>query len=119
MLILCGLLCVLMPLVTQGPSQVVALTLIVAAWSLCSWSHFPAQQARLVAIDPPQAQLLLALNASMLYVGIANGSLLAAKLLPIPGFMGLAIGAVVQLASAAVMLVIGDRMIARAKSRSR
>ena len=113
LLTLCLLLAVLMPLVTQGPSTPIALTLIVGAWSLCSWFHFTAQQSRLVAIAPPLAQLLLALNASMLYVGISNGSLLAARLLPIEDFKGLAVGAVVQLVLAAVILILGDRMVAR------
>ena len=113
LLTLCALLVMLMPLVTQGPAQIVALTVIVGGWSLCSWFHFTAQQSRLVAIAPALAQLLLALNASMLYVGISIGSLLAARLLPIPEFKGLAIGAVVQLALAASILIVGDRMIAR------
>ncbi len=116
LLTLCALLTILMPLVTQGPSHPVALTLIIAAWSLCSWFHFTAQQSRLVAIAPPLAQLLLALNASMLYIGISNGSLLASRLLPIEDFKGLAIGAVLQLALAAAILVIGDRMVARRRA---
>lgn len=110
---LCVLLAVLMPLVTQGPSTPIALTLIVGAWSLCSWFHFTAQQSRLVAIAPPLAQLLLALNASMLYVGISNGSLLAARLLPIEDFKGLAVGAVIQLVLAMILLIVGDRLVAR------
>lgn len=113
LLVLCLLLAILMPLVTQGPTDLVLATLVLAMWSLCSWSHFTAQQSRLVRINPAYAQLLLALNASMLYIGIATGSLLASKLLPIPEFMGLAIGADVLLALAVIILVIGDRMIRR------
>ncbi len=118
LLTLCALLSVLMPLVTQGPAQIIVLTLIVGGWSLCSWFHFTAQQTRLVAIAPRFAQLLLALNASMLYVGISIGSLLAARLLPIADFKGLAVGAVVQLGLAAAVLVVGDRMIARQRALS-
>ena len=110
---LCAALAVLMPLVTQGPTETISATVILAAWSLCSWSHFTAQQTRLVSISPEFAQLLLALNSSMLYVGIAMGSLLASKLLPISDFRGLAVGAVVQLAVATLVLLIGDRMAAR------
>ncbi len=113
LLTLCALLAVLLPLVTQGPTDPIILTIVVGAWSLCSWFHFTAQQSRLVAIAPPLAQLLLALNASMLYVGISLGSLLSARLLPIPEFKGLAIGAVILVLIAAVILVIGDWLVAR------
>ena len=110
---LCTCLVVLLPLVTQGPTDPVLLTVVLATWSLLGWSHFPAQQTRLVEIDPPQAQLLLALNSSMLYVGIAVGSLLAGHLLPIPEFYGLAIGAEVMILLAILTLLLGDRMVAR------
>jgi MFS transporter, DHA1 family, inner membrane transport protein len=111
--VLCVLLAVLLPLITQGPSQLALFTLLLAAWSLASWSHFTAQQSRLVSIEPPLAQLLLAMNSSMLYVGIAMGSMLAARLLPVPEFRGLAIGAVVQTVIAIGVLWLGDRMIVR------
>jgi MFS transporter, DHA1 family, inner membrane transport protein len=110
---LCALLAILLPLVTQGPAEPIILTIIVGAWSLCSWFHFTAQQSRLVAIAPHLAQLLLALNASMLYVGISIGALLSARLLPIADFKGLAIGAVILVLLAAAILAIGDRMVAR------
>ncbi len=118
LLTLCALLAVLMPLVTQGPTQIGLAIVVLAAWSLCSWSHFTAQQSRLVTINPESAQLLLALNSSMLYVGIAMGSALASQLLPVPEFRGLAFGAVAQIAIAAVVLMIGDRMIARHRTQS-
>jgi MFS transporter, DHA1 family, inner membrane transport protein len=113
LLTLCALLSVLMPLVTQGSTNPILLTANIAAWSLCSWFHFTAQQTRLVAIAPSLAQLLLALNASMLYIGIAIGSVLAARLLPIPNFAGIAAGAVVQLMLAALVLIVGDRVVSR------
>ena len=114
----CALQMIFLPLVTQGPADPIIMTLMIAAWSLFGWSHFPAQQSRLVSIDPPQAQLLLAMNSSMLYVGIAIGSLMAARLLPFPGFTGLAAGAVASIAIAAIVLLIGDRMVARHKAKT-
>ena len=116
LLALCCCIAVLLPLVTQGPTDPLLLTLVLSAWSLAGWSHFPAQQSRLVSIDPPLAQLLLALNSSMLYVGIALGSLLAGWLLPVPEFAGLAIGAVVLVVLAIIVLLLGDRMVARHKA---
>lgn len=117
LLFFCAALSILMPLVTQGPVEPLPAACIVGAWSLFSWSHFTAQQSRLVAIEPPLAQLLLALNSSMLYVGIACGSLLAAHLLPIPEFTGIAIGATMQVAIAVVVLLLGDRVVARHQAR--
>lgn len=114
LLTLCVLQLVLMPMVTQGPADLIALPAIIGLWSLCSWFHFPAQQTRLVQIAPPLAQLLLALNASMLYVGIAAGTVLAARLLPAPQFQGIAAGSFVLVGLAAIVLVIGDRVVARA-----
>ena len=111
LLLFCAMLFVLMPLVTQGPVKLPAMAVIVGAWSLFSWSHFTAQQSRLVAIDPSLAQLLLALNSSMLYVGIATGSALAAWLLPVAEFRGLAIGADLLLAVAVIVLLLGDRIV--------
>ena len=113
LLVLCALLAVLLPLVTQGPADPLAITVILASWSLVAWSHFTAQQSRLVSIDPAQSQLLLALNSSMLYAGIAVGAVLAGRLLPVPEFRGLAISADVLIAIAAVVLLGGDRIVAR------
>ena len=53
------------------------------------------------------------MNSSMLYVGIAMGSMLAANLLPVAEFRGLAIGAVVQTVLAVGVLLLGDRMVSR------
>lgn len=118
LLTLCGLMAVLLPLITQGPASVVPAITILAAWSLSSWSHFTAQQSRLVSINPAYAQLLLALNSSMLYVGIASGSMIAAKVLPIPYFKGLALTSVLLVGVAAIVLLIGDRLIDRHRDAS-
>jgi predicted MFS family arabinose efflux permease len=113
---LCVLMAIFLPLITQGPAEVIPSIAILAAWSLSSWSHFTAQQSRLVSINPAFAQLLLALNSSMLYVGIAGGSIIAAHVLPVPEFRGLAVSSVTLVAIAVVVLWIGDRMIARARA---
>jgi MFS transporter, DHA1 family, inner membrane transport protein len=49
---------------------------------LTGWLLFPAQQARLVAItDPSNVQVVLALNSTALYLGVASGTGLGAALL--------------------------------------
>ncbi len=118
LLVLCGLHACLLPLVTQGPSHPVAVAVVLGGFSLFGWSHFTMQQSRLVGIAPHEAQLVIALNSSMLYVGIALGSFLAARLLPIPDYKGLAAGSLVMVLSAAVILVLGDRWIAARRTRT-
>jgi predicted MFS family arabinose efflux permease len=117
LLIACTALLIVLPFVTQGPTGPVGLVSVIALWSLFAWSHFPAQQSRLVAVDPQRAQLLLALNSSMLYVGIALGSICARLLLPEPAFLGIAVGAEVQVLLAVTLLLIGDRWIAARRRR--
>ena len=60
-----------MTLLPVGFAPALALTLL---WSLCAWSFMVPQQARLVALAPAYQGLLLALNASAIYVGASLGS---------------------------------------------
>lgn len=113
LLFLCACHAVLHPLVTQGPTSPLAVAVILGCWSLFGWSHFTMQQSRLVAIAPKDAQLVIALNSSMLYVGIAVGSWLATQLVAIPDWRGIAAGSFSLVVAAAVILVLGDRWIAR------
>jgi MFS transporter, DHA1 family, inner membrane transport protein len=43
----------------------------VAVWGFCGWGFVVAQQHRLVNIAPPLAPILLALNASAIYLAIS------------------------------------------------
>jgi predicted MFS family arabinose efflux permease len=48
----------------------------IALWGLFGWGFMPIQQARLVGLNPALAAVLLSLNASAIYVGVAFGSAL-------------------------------------------
>jgi DHA1 family inner membrane transport protein len=50
-------------------------------WGLCGWGSVVAQQHRLVGIDSTLAPILLALNASAIYLGIGVAGALGALLL--------------------------------------
>lgn len=56
-----------------------ALPLTVAAlaflWGASSWCQTPPQQHRLMAAEPEQAALVIALNSSSIYIGIGLGTL--------------------------------------------
>jgi predicted MFS family arabinose efflux permease len=55
--------------------------LALAVWGMFGWGSVVAQQHRLVGLDPAKAPILLALNASAIYLGIAGSGALGALLL--------------------------------------
>ncbi|WP_329494884.1 hypothetical protein [Kitasatospora herbaricolor] len=59
--------------------------MLFALWAFFSQLYQAPQQARLIALASGQRGLLPALNASMLYLGISLGSLLAGTFLPVLG----------------------------------
>jgi DHA1 family inner membrane transport protein len=59
--------------------HVVSITLAsfaMLAWGATSWAQTPAQQHRLIQTSPSEAPLVVALNSSCIYFGIALGSFL-------------------------------------------
>jgi predicted MFS family arabinose efflux permease len=86
------------------PSAALAL----AFWGMCGWGLVVAQQHRLVGMNQALAPILLALNASAIYLGIGASGVLGAVLLgtfgahqlPIAGAALIALGGVIgELAS--------------------
>jgi predicted MFS family arabinose efflux permease len=61
-----------------GANACLAILALVAVWAVVGWSVHPAQQSRLIGFAPQSAPLLLALNASSLYLGMALGAGLGA-----------------------------------------
>jgi DHA1 family inner membrane transport protein len=53
-----------------------------AAWGLGGWTFPPAQQHRLIALEPDEASVLLGLNSSAIYAGAAIGGLAGSLVLP-------------------------------------
>ncbi|MEU6238072.1 MFS transporter [Kitasatospora sp. NPDC047058] len=87
-----------------------------ALWAFFSQLYQAPQQARLIALRPDQRAVLLALNASMLYVGISLGSLLAGALLPALGARALPAVGLVPLALAGLAHLGSVRGPARGRS---
>ena len=54
---------------------------IVLMWGVTGWAFPPAQSSHLLSLAPNSAPLVLSLNASALYLGIAGGSLLGGLVL--------------------------------------
>ncbi|MFC5831539.1 MFS transporter [Nonomuraea insulae] len=56
--------------------------LLMVAWGATTWFQTPAQQVRLINAAPHETAVVIGLNASALYAGIALGTALGGLLLP-------------------------------------
>jgi predicted MFS family arabinose efflux permease len=64
-----------------SPTAPVATGVAISAYGLATWAVMPAQQHRLLTVAPGSERILLALNASALYAGIAVGGVLGGAVL--------------------------------------
>lgn len=76
-----------------APAQAWLGLLLFAVWSFFANLFSAPQQARLIALNERSRGLMLALNASVLYLGISVGSWLGSVLLPVIGVRWLALPA--------------------------
>ena len=105
-----GLFLVTMSLVplTQGHYPLMLAAFM--CWGVCGFGMMAPQQSRLVAIDLPRSPVLLSLNSSMMYFGMALGAALGGALLPTVGFDRLAwVGAPLALAALGLLWRIAPR----------
>ena len=96
----------LMPALMLLPLATPAALGVTFVWSVCAWSFMVPQQARLVDLAPRAQGVLLALNASAIYLGASIGATLGGATLSLGGFgwLGPVAGAVAALALASVFL---------------
>lgn len=74
-------------------------------WGVCGFGMMAPQQSRLVAVDLQRSPVLLSLNSSMMYFGMALGAALGGALLPVAGFARLAwVGTPLALAGLVLLL---------------
>ena len=78
-------------------------------WPMLGWSFMPPQQARLIALSPERAPVMMALNAASIYVGAALGSALGGVILNRWGLGALGIGGGIAACWALVHLVLSNR----------
>jgi len=81
-----------------GPEWPVLVALLMFTWGASSWAQGPAQQARLIAVAPTEAPLVIALNASAIYFGFAIGSTI--------GSLAVDVGVTALLGTAAALSVL-------------
>lgn len=82
-LVMAGLVLVGISLVSHLPAPFagVAFFGLIFIWGLTGWAFPPAQSSHLLSLSPTNAPLVLSLNASALYLGIASGSLIGGLVL--------------------------------------
>jgi DHA1 family inner membrane transport protein len=78
-----GLALLVATLVPHWPHEIAgpALVVLMFVWGVVAWAMPPAQASRLLAMAPNSAPLVLSLNASALYLGIALGAGVGAQVL--------------------------------------
>lgn len=82
-----------------------AFVALMVAWGVVAWAFPPAQASRILKLAPTNAPLVLSLNASALYFGVALGSVVGGQVLQhgTPADLGW-VGAIFPLLGLAVML---------------
>lgn len=81
--VLNGLMLVAISLVAHLPTPIVGpgFFALIVLWGATGWAFPPAQSSYLLSLSPSNAPLVLSLNASALYLGIAGGSLIGGLVL--------------------------------------
>lgn len=96
------------PIFSALPLPLWGVMTLAAGWALFGWSFMPAQQVRLIARSPENANVLLALNAGAVYLGAAGGSALGGAVLASAGLWALGIGGgLCALAALGALLISG------------
>jgi predicted MFS family arabinose efflux permease len=72
--------------------------LLMAAWGASTWFQTPAQQLRLISAAPQETAVVVGLNGSVLYLGIALGTALGGLLLPVGAPVALGVSAALAVA---------------------
>jgi predicted MFS family arabinose efflux permease len=86
------------------PGRTVPLLAVFMAWGVIGFAFYASQQSRLVAMAPRQATVVLALNASMIYVGTAAGAAIGGAVIAAFGYRGLPAVAAGLIAIVAVLV---------------
>jgi predicted MFS family arabinose efflux permease len=105
MMLVIGALVLLLPIFSALPMPDVALLAVTFVWGMVGWAFMPAQQSRVVSLDPERQNVSLSLNASAIYVGAAIGSAAGGQIIDRLGFS--ALGWVSSIATLAVLAHVG------------
>jgi DHA1 family inner membrane transport protein len=90
------------------PGRTVPLVGALLVWGVIGFAFYAAQQSRLVAVMPRQATVMLALNATMLYVGTAAGAAIGGGVIGTVGWRALPAAALALIASVALAVRLSE-----------
>lgn len=93
-------------LAVAGLAWPVLVGVLVMVWGGTSWAQTPAQQHRLIAAAPREVPLVVSLNSSAIYLGIAGGTALGGSLLPTSSWTLYAVGAVIAVVSLVFLRIV-------------
>ncbi|MBF6989047.1 MULTISPECIES: MFS transporter [unclassified Cupriavidus] len=105
-----------LPLTSSNPVSA-AVALII--WGICGWGLIVPQQHRLVQLSPYVAPLLLALNNTATYIGLACSGVLGGVVLPLTGGEYLSLVAAALIAMALAFSAAAHRCLERHGARHR
>ena len=92
LLIACASQIVFMPMFSLLPLNEAVFLVCVFVWSLLGWAFMVAQQTRLVSQTPQRQNVVLALNAAAIYLGISVGSAIGGLIIDTFGMAVLGFG---------------------------
>jgi DHA1 family inner membrane transport protein len=99
-----------------APAWYPAALALLIVWATASDLFMPSQQRRMVELAPEARGLVLALNSSAIYVGMAAGSFTAGTLYPVFGLSSLPLASIGFLALAIAALALSSRAAAKPAS---
>ncbi|MFZ4758557.1 MAG: MFS transporter [Burkholderiaceae bacterium] len=101
-------------LLASMPGRTGPLIAAFLCWGVIGFAFYAAQQSRLVSLAPKQATAMLALNASMIYVGTGAGSAIGGAVIAAAGYRALPIASALLIAIVALLVRATERPAAAA-----
>ncbi|WP_237733438.1 MFS transporter [Achromobacter xylosoxidans] len=93
----------------KGLEAIYPISFLIACWGGgSSWAQSPAQQQRLISLAPQEANLVIALNSSGIYIGIAIGTMIGGQLIGLGGSYPLWAGAALAAIAMCYIMMSGS-----------
>ena len=111
---ICASFLLVFTLLASMPGRTGPLIAAFLCWGVIGFAFYAAQQSRLVSLAPKQATAMLALNASMIYVGTGAGSAIGGAVIAAAGDRALPIASALLIAIVALLVRATERPAAAA-----
>lgn len=106
LMVVCGAQFLFLPVFSMLPIAEWMIYAVAFFWSIGGWCFAASQQARLVALAPDRQNVMLALNAASIYVGVSLGSFIGGIALEVFGLDALGVvGAGIAVIALATLLL--------------